>query len=73
MYYVSGNAYADMLKALEKMFTRFLHLSDPWEVNSVILDDAETRVDIRLRCAGRLDLIRPDCGCGCRGYDSRER
>lgn len=50
-----------------------LHISDPWEVFSVNIDDTETRVDIRIRSKGKVEHICPDCGCSCEGYDKRER
>ena len=62
-----------MLGNAEKLFTRFLHLSDPWEVTSVKLDDAETRVDIRVRNNGRFQICCPECGGRCTGYDKKER
>jgi len=62
-----------MLGNAEKLFTKFLHLEDPWAVSSVIVDDAETRVDIRIRNNGRFEFFCPDCGVKCRGYDKRER
>ena len=62
-----------MSKSAEKLFTKALHLSDPWEVFSVNIDDTETRVDIRIRSKGRVDHTCPDCGCSCKGYDKRER
>ena len=62
-----------MSKSAEKLFTKALHLSDPWEVFSVNIDDTETRVDIRIRSKDRVDHICPDCGCPCKGYDKRER
>lgn len=57
----------------EKLFTRFLHLSDPWKVSKVDLDDGETRVDIRVESTSRPFAVCSDCGCQCRGYDKRER
>ncbi len=51
-----------MLGNAEKLFTKFLHLEDPWVVSSVIVDDAETRVDIRIRNNGRFEFFCPDCG-----------
>ena len=62
-----------MSKSAEKLFTKALHLSDPWEVFSVNIDDTETRVDIRIRSKGGVDHVCPDCGCSCKGYDKRER
>lgn len=62
-----------MFGDLQKMFTRFLHLTDPWKVTSVTVDDAETRVDIRVVCEGKPRVLCPDCGCQCHGYDKRER
>ena len=62
-----------MLGNAEKLFTKFLHLEDPWVVSSVIVDDAETCVDIRIRNNGRFEFFYPDCGVKCRGYDKRER
>ena len=62
-----------MSKSTEKLFTKALHLSDPWEVFSVNIDDTETRVDIRIRSKGKVEHICPDCGCSCKGYDKRER
>jgi len=35
-----------MSRSAEKLFTKALHLSDPWEVFSVNIDDTETRGDI---------------------------
>lgn len=39
-----------MSKSAEKVFTRALHLSDPWEMFSVNIDDAESeRISISVR------------------------
>ena len=51
-----------MSRSAEKLFTKALHLSDPWEVFSVNIDDTETGVDIRIRSKGRVDHICPIAG-----------
>ena len=56
-----------------KLFTKFLHLSDPWTVSSVVVDDAETRVDIRVRNNGKFEFFCPECKGRCTGYDKKER
>lgn len=62
-----------MLGNAEKLFTKFLHLSDPWEVSSVKVNDDETRVDIRIKSNGSKPFVCPVCGGKCTGYDKRER
>lgn len=62
-----------MLGNAEKLFTKFPHLSDPWKEESIIVDDDETRVDIRIRSEHRPMTVCHDCGCERRGYDKRER
>jgi len=62
-----------MIGSTEKMFTKFLHLSDPWEVTSVVLNKEQTKVDIRIRNNGKSEFFCPECKGRCQGYDKKER
>ena len=58
-----------MSKSAEKLFTRALHLSDSWEVFLMNIYDTDTGVDIRIRSKGKVEHVRLDYGCSCKGYD----
>lgn len=62
-----------MISNLEKFFTGCLHLSSPWEVTNVKMDEGQTRVDIRVRNNGKFEFFCPECGGRCQGYDKKER
>ena len=62
-----------MSKCAEKLFTRVLHLSDSWEVFLMNIYDTDTGVDIRIRSKGKVEHIRLDHGCSCKGYDRHGR
>ena len=52
---------------------RLLDLHPPWEV--VELEDVHEEQEVRVHIAhdGTDRLVCPECGCGCPGYDHRER
>ena len=62
-----------MISNLEKFFTGCLHLSSPWEVTNVKMDEGQTRVDIRVRNNGKFEFFCPECKGRCQGYDKKER
>lgn len=61
-----------MFQDAAKLFTKFLHLEDPWKVSSVVINDEETRVDIRIVLKTIPEII-CKCGCAMKCYDKRER
>ena len=62
-----------MFGNLEAFFTRCLRLSEDWKVTSVVMDDYETRVDLRVAYRKDAPITCSDCGCVCRRHDTRER
>lgn len=61
-----------MFQDAAKLFTRFLHLEDPWKVSSVSINDDETRVDIRI-VLKTIPEVKCKCGTVMKCYDMRER
>lgn len=61
-----------MIGDVGRLFTKLLHLEDPWAVESVNVNDDETRVDIRISVK-TVPKIVCDCGCTCICHDRRER
>lgn len=61
-----------MLGDVGRLFTKLLHLEEPWRVSSVNVNDEQTRVDIRVVYDGIPETV---CGCGCvrRCHDRKER
>lgn len=61
-----------MYQDATKIFTKLLHLQDPFKVSSININDDETRVDIRVVLKTIPDMI---CSCGSKMayYDKRER
>jgi len=58
---------------VQQIFSRSLHLSYPWKVESVSIDENETRADIKIALEGKVRTLCPHCGSLCRGYDRRKR
>ncbi len=54
------------------LFTKLLHLEEPWRVTSVNVNEEQTRVDIRVVYDGTPEMV---CGCGCirKCHDLKER
>ena len=62
-----------MFGNLEAFFTKCLHLSEEWQVTSVVMNDEQTKVDLRVSMKKTSPIVCPECGCECRWHDTRER
>jgi transposase len=58
--------------SLNTHYRQLLGLTDPWRVNSVKLDPADARVEIRVEWPAEEALECPKCGKSCSRYDYRE-
>lgn len=55
-----------------ELYRQILGIQAPWEVSAVDVDLPGTGVTVHIRHSG-ADLVCPQCGASCSGYDTRER